>query len=310
MSTFLLRRLLLLVPVVWGVSTLVFLFLHFIPGDPVIMMVGETAEPSAIEETRQRLGLDRPLPVQYVSFLGRLLVGDLGTSIHSERPVTRIIGERMPATILLTITSLLVAAAIAIPAGMHSARKRGSLGDAAVTFLAFLGLSLPNFWLGPLLIIVFSIQLGWLPVSGTGSVLHLVLPSITLGTALAAFLTRMVRSSLLDVLEEPYIRTALSKGLAFRNVYYRHALRNAMIPVITLMTLQLGGLLGGSVITETIFGWPGIGREMLLAIQRRDYPVVQGCVLVIAFTYVFVNLLADILYSLTDPRIRLDGGSA
>lgn len=308
MVPFLLRRLLLLVPVLWGVSTMVFLFLHLVPGDPVAIMLGDTAQATDVEAMRRQLGLDRPLAVQYVSFLGGLLVGDLGESLYGQEPVSSIIALRLPYTAALAGASLIVALLIALPAGVYSGVKRGGIGDAAVTIITFLGIAMPNFWLGPLLIILFSIKLGWLPVSGSGTVLHLVLPAVTLGTALAAFLARMTRSGLVEVLGEPYIRTARAKGLSSLEVYGRHGLRNALIPVVTLVSLQLGGLLGGSVITEQIFGWPGLGRELLLAIQRRDYPLVQGCVLVIAVGYVLANLLADLIYGLVDPRIRLEDG--
>jgi peptide/nickel transport system permease protein len=309
MWSFLLRRLLLTIPVLLGVSTLVFLLLHLVPGDPVVMMLGETAQPADIEEMRTQLGLNKPLLTQYFSFLWNLLQGDLGVSIHQQRPVMPALLVKLPATILLAMTSLTVALLIAIPTGMFAARHRGGWAEKTLTIVAFLGISLPNFWLGPMLIVFFSVRLDLLPVSGSETWAHLILPSITLGTALAAFLTRMTRGSLLEVLSEPYVRTARAKGLPDRVVYYKHALRNALIPVLTLVGLQLGTLLGGSIITEKIFAWPGIGNELFQSILRRDYPMVQGCVLIIALGYVFANLLTDMLYSVVDPRIRLGGGS-
>jgi len=234
--------------------------------------------------------------------------GDLGRSIHSREPVSALIARRFPATLLLTLAAMLVAVFIAIPVGVVSATKQYSLIDNLSMFFALLGISMPNFWLGPLLILLFSIRLGWLPVSGMGGLEHLVLPAITLGTALAAILTRMTRAGLLEVIREQYIVTARAKGLAERKVLYKHALKNALIPVITILGLQFGALLSGSIITETIFSWPGIGRLVIQAVNRRDYPLVQGCVLVIALSYVLVNLATDLFYNVADPRIRVGGG--
>lgn len=304
MKRFLIRRLLLTIPVVLGVATLVFSLIHLIPGDPVDVILGESAMPAQREELRHQLGLDKPLSTQYWDFLKGLAHGDLGRSIYSRQSVSQIIAERYPNTILLGLAAMGVAILIALPLGIFSALKQYSLVDNLSMFLALLGISLPNFWLGPMLIIIFAIWLDWLPVSGIGTPAHVILPAITLGTAMAAILTRMVRSSLLEVIQDDYMRTAQSKGLSFRWAVIRHALRNAMMPVITVMGLQAGSILAGSIITEWIFAWPGIGRLTVMAINSRDYPTVQGCVLVIACSYVLVNLITDIAYALLDPRIR------
>lgn len=306
MRIYILRRLLLTVPVILGVSTLVFLFIHLIPGDPIQVMLGESAKPADVETLRRGLGLDRPLSEQYLSFLKGLATGNLGTSIHTGQPIVSTIVKRLPATLELTLSSMGVALLIAIPLGVISASKQYSVLDNGSMFFALLGISMPNFWLGPLLIILFSVNLGWLPVSGRGGLLHLILPAITLGTALAAKLTRMTRSSVLEILHEDYITTARSKGLCEGFVIFKHALRNALIPVITVIGIQFGALLSGALITETIFAWPGIGRLTITAIQKRDYPLVQGCVLLIAFGYVFANLITDLAYAWADPRIRFE----
>ncbi len=304
MRRYLLRRIVLLIPVLWGVATLVFAVTNIIPGDPVDLMLGETARPAQREELRKALGLDRPLLVQYGSYLGGLLKGDLGTSIHNNRPVAKLLAERIPASAELTIAALAIALAIALPLGIVAARRAGSLVDMGASALAVLGASIPVFWLGPLLIIFFSIDLGWLPVSGRTGVLSLVLPAVTLGTALSAILMRLTRSSLLEVLPQDYLSTARAKGLTERKVLWLHALRNACLPLITILSLQLGALLSGAIITETVFAWPGVGRLTIQAISARDYPLVQGCVLFIAFVYVAGNLLADIAYAWLDPRVR------
>ena len=253
---------------------------------------------------RQELGLDQPLLTQYGRYLSRLVQGDLGHSLRFNAPVTEIILARYPATIELTLAALVVALLLSIPAGVQAAVRRGQWSDRALGFLSLLGLSFPNFALGPVLILVFSVELGWLPVSGSGSLLNLVLPAVTLGAALAAILTRMVRTSVLEELGQDYVRTARAKGLAERRVRYKHVLRNSLIPVVTLVGLQLGALLSGAMVTETIFSWPGIGRLTLQAINSRDYPLVQGCFLTISVTYILVNLLTDLFYSVVDPRTR------
>jgi peptide/nickel transport system permease protein len=297
-----------MVPVVWGVSTFVFLIIHLIPGDPIDLMLGETATQVDRQTLRRQLGLEQPLWRQYTTFLRRLVHGDLGQSLHSSRPVRTLIAERLPATAWLALAALCVSVGLAIPLGVLAALRPRSWLDTGSMILALLGVSMPNFWLGPLLILIFSIQFGWLPVSGRGdgSLPYLILPAITLGTGMMAVLTRMTRSSMMETLREDYIRTATAKGLARWMVVVKHALSNALIPLVTLIGLQGGALLAGAVITETIFAWPGLGELTVRAIQQRDYPVVQGCVLVIALTYVVMNMITDILYAVVDPRIRFE----
>jgi peptide/nickel transport system permease protein len=306
MRNYIIRRLLLTIPVVLGVSTLVFLFIHFIPGDPVQVMLGESASPADVEQLRRGLGLDKSLPEQYLLFLRGIVTGRLGRSLHTGQPILTTIFERIPATVELTLSAMLVAILLSIPLGVISASKQYSLLDNGSMVVALLGISMPNFWLGPLLILLFSVHLGWLPVSGRGGPAHLILPAITLGTALAAILTRMTRSSVLEILHEDYITTGRAKGLRESVVIFKHALRNALIPVITIIGFQFGALLSGALITETVFAWPGLGRLTISAIQKRDYPLVQGCILVISFSYVLVNLLTDLIYAWVDPRIRYE----
>ncbi len=306
MTEYLVRRLFMVLPVMLGVSLIVFFMVHLIPGDPVVIMLGETAQPADIESLRHELGLDQPLTTQLGTFLAGLVRGDLGRSLHSREPVINILAARFPATLELTLVSMLAAVLIALPLGVVSAIRANTHVDSISMFVALLGVSIPNFWLGPMLILLFSVKMNLLPVSGRYGPDSYILPAITLGTALAAILTRMTRSSLLEVLKEQYITTAYAKGLSPSRVVLKHALRNSLIPVITIMGLQFGALLGGSVITETVFSWPGIGRELIQAIQGRDYPVVQGCVLLISFCYVFVNLLTDVIYSILDPRIQYE----
>ena len=301
------RRLLATPPTIFGVATLVFFFLHFIPGDPVEVMLGETAAPADREALRHALGLDRPVGEQYLRYLGGLLQGDLGVSLHGRQPVAEIVLARVPATLRLTLVAGLLAAAVALPLGILAAARRGGTADTLSTGFALLGASLPNFFLGPLLVLVFSIRLGWLPVSGAERPESLLLPAVTLGLGMSAILTRLTRSALLEVLSADFIRTARAKGLRERTVFVRHALRNALVGVTTIFGLQLGGLLGGAIITETIFAWPGIGSLTLQAIEARDYPVVQGCVLVIALGYVAANLVTDLAVQRLDPRIRAGG---
>jgi peptide/nickel transport system permease protein len=298
-------RVALALPTVLGVVTLVFLFIHLVPGDPVEVMLGETARAADKARLRHQLGLDRPLPAQYARYLRRLGRADLGRSLHSGRPVRRMIVARYPATLELAASALLVAVLIAVPLGVYAAARPRSPVDAASRLLAVLGTAMPNFWLGPLLILVFAIDLKWTPVSGRGGVAHVVLPALTLGLGMAAVLTRMLRAALLERLGDDYVRTARAKGASEARVLLRHALRNAALPVVTVLGLQAGALLAGTIITETIFAWPGIGRLTFQAIQARDYPLVQGCMLVIALTYVAVNLGTDVLYGLIDPRLRV-----
>jgi peptide/nickel transport system permease protein len=291
--------------VVLGVCTLVFLLIHLVPGDPVEAMLGESARPADRSALRASLGLDRPLAEQYLGYLGGLVRLDLGESFQDRRPVAAVLAERIPATLELTVAALALALAVALPLGVAAAHRRGGWLDSGAMGVSLLGVSIPNFWLGPLLILVFSLWLGWTPVSGRESLASLILPAVTLGTSLAAVLARMVRSSVLEVLGEDYVRTARAKGLSETAVLWAHALRNAWLPVLTLLGLQLGGLLGGAVITETVFAWPGLGSLLVEAIQGRDYPVVQGCVLLISLAYVLVNTLTDLVYAWVDPRIRL-----
>jgi peptide/nickel transport system permease protein len=300
-----LHRFLLTLPALWLVTTLVFLLIHIVPGDPVEQMLGEGAAPGQVVELRHTLGLDRPILVQYGRYLSEIARGDLGQSFKFQAPVRHVIFERYPATLQLAFLALLVCAAIAIPAGIIAAHKRGSTADRSIGVFTLFGLAVPNFALGPLLIVLFSIELGWLPVSGRGGPLNYILPAATLGAALAAILTRMVRGAMLEELSSDYVRTARAKGLSNSVVLVRHALRNALIPIITILGLQFGTLLAGTIVTETIFSWPGIGRLTVQAISSRDYPLLQGCILVIALSYVLVNLLTDVLYAFIDPRVRL-----
>ncbi len=306
MRRYLVKRLLALVPVLWGVSTFVFLIIHLIPGDPVERMLGETAEPADKTALRSALGLDKPLSEQYALFLRNLIQGDLGRSLHTNRPVVEVIAERLPATAELAVASLVLALAIALPLGILAAIRQYSWVDLGSIGFALLGVSIPHFWLGPMLILVFAVALDWLPVSGRGGWAHLVLPAITLGTALASILARMTRATMLEVIRMDYVTVARAKGLHESMVIGRHALKNALIPLITLLGLQMGALLSGAVITERVFAWPGIGRLTVQAIESRDYPLVQGCVLVIATLYVFINVLADLAYGWADPRIRYE----
>jgi ABC-type dipeptide/oligopeptide/nickel transport system permease component len=305
MLRYFLQRFLMTLPALWLVLTLVFLMIHIVPGDPVEQMLGEGAAPGELTQLRHSLGLDVSLPAQYGHYLSRLAHGDLGNSLKFQAPVRRIIFERYPATLQLAFLALLVCTAIAVPAGVLAAHRRGTGADRAVGFFTLFGLAIPNFALGPLLILLFSIELGLLPVSGRGGPAYYILPAATLGAALAAILTRMVRGSMLEELSSDYVRTARAKGLSTGAVLFRHAFRNALIPIITILGLQFGTLLAGTIVTETIFSWPGIGRLTVQAISSRDYPLLQGCILVIAVSYVVVNLLTDLLYTLIDPRVRL-----
>lgn len=287
-----------------GVATLVFLLLHLAPGDPVEAMLGESASVADRAGLRRALGLDEPLPVQWGRYVGGLLRGDLGHSLGSREAVSGLILARLPNTALLAVTALALALTLALPLGLGAARRPGGLCDRASTGFAVIGMSLPSFVLGPLLMMAFAVWLGWLPVSGNDGPASLVLPALTLGLALAAPLARMVRAAVGEVLEEPFIVAAHARGLPARWVLWGHALRNAALPLLTLLGMQLGALLGGAVVTEMVFGWAGLGQLALEAIQRRDYPLVQGCVLVISLAYVGVNLLTDLCYQLADPRVR------
>ena len=303
MKRYLHQRLLLLLPTLFGALTLVFVLVHLIPGDPVEVMLGETATAADKEELRRSLGFDQPLSRQYGSFFIKLAAGDLGHSLYEQASVADIISARLPATLELALGAMITAILISFPLGTLAAVRRGRWADRLALLFSLLGLSLPNFWLGPLLMVVFAIQLGWTPVSGRGGISHLLLPALTLALGMAAILTRILRVSLLQAMHEDYVRTARAKGLSERCVWLKHTLRNALLSVVSIMSLQFGNLLAGSLITETIFSWPGIGRLTVQAIQTRDYPLVQGCVLVIAISYVLVNFFTDLLYRMVDPRI-------
>ncbi len=295
------KRLLTLVPTVLGVVTLVFAFVHLVPGDPVDVMLGETARPADRAALRAELGLDRPLWAQYTAYLGGVARGDLGRSIAYRRPVAELVAARLPATLELAGWSLLVALVIAVPVGVLAAVRRDTGFDRGSLVASLLGVSMPNFWLGPLLVLAFSVHLGWLPVSGRDGWSSVVLPAITLGTGLAAILARMLRAGLVEVLDAEYLRAARARGVGESKVVWVHALRNGCLPVVTLLGLQLGSLFSGAVITEAVFAWPGVGTLLLRAIQGRDYPLVQGCVLVISLGYVLANLMADLAHRWLDP---------
>ncbi|MES9831251.1 MAG: nickel ABC transporter permease [Candidatus Thiodiazotropha sp. DIVDIV] len=305
MGHFLMSRLFTALGAMFGVACLVFFLIHLVPGDPVDVMLGESARPADRAALRASLGLDQPITTQLTNYFSGLAQFDLGQSLHSRRAVSEMLAERIPATLELAFAALVCAMVLAIPLGIIAAVERGKAWDWGAMGFSMLGVSIPNFWLGPMLILCFSLWLGWTPVSGREGLASLILPAVTLGTGFAAILARMVRSSLLEVLGEDFVRTARAKGLSELKVIWRHAMRNAWLPVATLAGLQLGALLGGAVVTEVVFDWPGIGSLMIEAIQKRDYPVVQGCVLFISLMYVLVNTLTDLLYGLIDPRIRL-----
>jgi peptide/nickel transport system permease protein len=306
MFAFLLRRLALTVPIIWIVVTLVFGLIHMVPGDPVAQMLGEGASVSEVQRLRHELGLDRSLLQQYRTYMTGLIHGDLGISFRNQEPVASSIVARYPATMDLAVGATLFSLIVAIPFGVVSAVRRGRLADRAIGFFSLLGVSLPSFVLGPMLILLFSITLGVLPVSGRDGFLNLILPAVSVGGAFAAFTTRMVRGSMLEEIHQDYIRTARAKGLSERIVLFHHALRNGLIPVLTVVGLQMGAMMAGAIIIETIFSWPGLGRLTIQAINARDYPLAQGCILAISITYIFINLITDILYSAVDPRIRYE----
>ncbi len=303
MYGYVIRRLLLAVPVLIGVSILVFSIIRFIPGDPARAIAGVHASPQYIEQVRKELLLDEGLHVQYYVYMKNLLQGDLGRSTFTRRPVTVELMQRFPNTLILAALAMVIASIIGLSAGIVSATKRYSLFDNISMLAALVGVAAPVFWLGVMFQLLFSVQLGWLPSGGIGTWKHLVLPALTLGLATAALIARITRSSMLEVLRQDYITTARSKGLIERVVIYKHALKNALIPVVTVMGLQFGTLLGGAVLTETVFSWPGIGRLMVDSILARDYPVVQGAVLLLAVFFVMINLIVDIIYAFLDPRI-------
>lgn len=304
------RRILLTLPVLWVVVSVVFLLIHLVPGDPIVQMLGEGATASDITALRHAYGLDAPLGQQYAHYWHGVLHADLGQSLRLHDSVVHLVLERYPYTLALTIAALVIGIGLSVPAGIWSALNRGRWQDRTLGILSLGGLSFPNFALGPILILIFSISLGWLPVSTAGNggvgdfLMHLILPAVTLGISLAAILTRMIRTAMLEELGQDYIRTARAKGLPERAVVLRHALRNALIPVLTVIGLQFGSLLAGAIVTETIFSWPGIGRLTLSAISNRDYALVQGCILAVGLTYVVVNLLTDVAYVMANPRMR------
>jgi peptide/nickel transport system permease protein len=300
------QRFLYAIPALWLIVTMVFMLAHIVPGDPVAQMLGEGARVEDLQQLRHALGLDLPLLTQYRHYIVGILHGNLGESFRFQQPVLQVVASHYPATLELSLVALLICAGIAIPAGVLAAHRRGERTDHVVGVLTLFGLSIPNFALGPILILVFSVILGWLPVSGRGGISHLVLPAFTLGAALAAILTRMVRTSVIEELSADYVRTARAKGLPESGVLFRHAFRNALIPILTILGLQFGTLLAGTIVTESIFSWPGIGRLAVQAITARDYPLLQGCILLIAVSYVIVNLLTDFIYAVVDPRVRLE----
>jgi ABC-type dipeptide/oligopeptide/nickel transport system permease component len=304
MFRYLAMRVVYTLPVIWLVVSLVFFLIHLVPGDPILQMLGEGAPAADLQAARHAYGLDLPLGRQYLNYWKGVLQGDLGPSVRFNQSVTSLVAQRYPYTVELTVSALVVALLLSIPAGVRSARRRNRWDDRTISVVSLFGLSFPNFALGPILILFFAIRLGWLPVSGSGSLAHFVLPAITMGGALAAILTRMIRTSMLEELSQDYVRTARAKGLSEGAVVYRHALRNAMVPVLTVVGLQFGALLAGAIVTETIFSGPGIGRLTVQAIGNRDYFLVQGCILAIGLTYLAVNFLTDFLYSVANPRIR------
>jgi peptide/nickel transport system permease protein len=302
-----LGRLIGTVPVLFGVTLLVFLMAWVTPGDPVVAMLGEAAQGisrEALEELRGQLGLDRPLPVQYVSYVAGLLQGDLGTSVRSRRPVLAEVADRLPATLELALAALTIAVVMGVGLGVWAAVRKGTFVDGAAIAVALVGVSIPVFWSGFLLMMVFALELGWLPASGRGTWQHLVLPALTVGVSSAAYIARITRGAMLEALGQDYVRTARAKGLHARRVVFRHALRNALLPIVTVVGLQLGGLLGGAVLTETVFAWPGVGRLLVDAIIARDLPVVQGSVLVVSLLFILVNLTVDLSYAAINPKVR------
>jgi peptide/nickel transport system permease protein len=326
MTRYILRRLVQLIPVLLGISVMVFALLHLIPGDPAAIFLGQEATPAEIARLRHVLGLDEPLLMQFGKFLLRLVRGDLGVSITQNVPVGGLVLKHLPATVELAVTAMVIAIAIAIPLGVISATRKGSILDLGSLILAQLGVSMPVFWLGMLMITTFALKLHWLPTFGRGpsfgeaftallhgdlaalrsTVTHILMPALTLGLTAAALITRMVRSTMLEVLQQDYVRTARSKGIAESKVIFRHALRNAMLPVITIVGLQFGAMLGGAVVTESIFAWPGAGRLAVEAIGQRDFPVIQGTVLCLALSFSVINLLVDLSYAYINPKIRYD----
>ncbi len=301
---YIIKRITVLLTVIFGVLLLTFLLIHLVPGDPVDVMLGESANVADRAALRAELGLDQPLANQFGQYLVKLVHGDLGQSIHTHTPIVNLIQARYPATLKLALLSLIIGITVGVPLGIFAALKAGGWQDFLVTIVSVRLSAMPAFWLGPVLMLIFAVWLGWLPVSGMDTGASIILPAVTLGFGLSAILTRMTRTSLLEVLNDDYIRTARAKGLSEHTVILRHALRAALLPIITIVGLQMGSLLAGTVITETIFSWDGIGKLLVESIEKRDYPVTQACVLIVALSYVMVNLVTDILYRLADPRVR------
>ena len=306
MLQYVIKRLLSTIPVLLGISLLLFFMLRALPGDPAQVLAGQMATPEDIELIRHQLGLDRPVYVQYAFFLGRLAKLDLGRSTRTQNPVIQEVWARLPNTLLLSVIAITLACLFGIPAGIISAVRPYTLLDYFVTSMALFGISMPVFWLGLMLVVVFSVMLQWLPAGGTGSWKHVILPSVTLAAFVVAFIARMTRSSMLEVLSQDYTTTARSKGLKEQVVIIKHALKNALIPIITVIGLQFGTLLGGAVLTETVFAWPGLDRLIVDSILARDYPVIQGAILIFGLLYILINLAIDVIYAYVDPRIRYD----
>ena len=312
MITYIIRRLFMVIPILLGAATIVFALMFIVPGDPARLLMGQHGDEQTLATIRRELGLDQPVYIQYVKFIGRLVRGDLGMSYRQKRPVTQIIRERFPATAKLAVASMIIAVIIGVAAGILAASFRNTVLDWLVMIFSLSGISMPVFWLGMMLILVFASGLGWLPVGGygrSGDLRHIVLPAISLAAISVGYIARMMRSSMLEVIGKDYIRTARAKGLSNRAVILRHALKNAFIPVITIIGINFASLLGGAVATETVFAWPGLGRATVDAIRVRDLPVVEGCVMFLAFIFVIANLLVDLSYAWLDPRIRLDGST-
>ncbi|HLH70264.1 MAG TPA: ABC transporter permease [Candidatus Dormibacteraeota bacterium] len=306
MLTYVVRRLLIAIPTLWGVATGVFIMARLLPGDPARVIAGVLATPEQVEHVRHQLGLDQPLYVQYLDFMGQLLHLNLGTSAHFGSPVAAEIASRIPYTVALAVTAIAIAVVVGVLAGVGAAIRRNTPLDLAISALSVFGISMPVYWLGLMLIVIFAIQLHWLPAAGADSPSSIILPAFTLAVFSVGLIARITRGSMLEVLNQDYIRTARAKGAPFRLVVFKHALRNALLPIITTIGLQFGSLLGGAVLTESVFSWPGVGRLLLDSIFFRDYPMVQGLVLLFAVTYIVINLLTDLLYAYVDPRIRYD----
>jgi len=304
--TYVVRRLLIAIPTLWGVATGVFIMARLLPGDPARVIAGVLATPEQVEHVRHQLGLDQPLYVQYLDFMGQLLHLNLGTSAHFGSPVAAEIASRIPYTVALAVTAIAIAVVVGVLAGVGAAIRRNTPLDLAISALSVFGISMPVYWLGLMLIVIFAIQLHWLPAAGADSPSSIILPAFTLAVFSVGLIARITRGSMLEVLNQDYIRTARAKGAPFRLVVFKHALRNALLPIITTIGLQFGSLLGGAVLTESVFSWPGVGRLLLDSIFFRDYPMVQGLVLLFAVTYIVINLLTDLLYAYVDPRIRYD----